>query len=36
MGVTMWGFPAPEAFEKNHIAMGLTEMLVYNHNYDYK
>lgn len=27
MGVTMWGFPAPEAFEKNHIAMGLTEML---------
>ena len=27
MGVTMWGFPVPEAFEKNHIAMGLTEML---------
>ena len=27
MGVTMWGFPAPEVFEKNHIAMGLTEML---------
>lgn len=27
MGVTMWRFPAPEAFEKNHIAMGLTEML---------
>ncbi|WP_448902504.1 heavy metal translocating P-type ATPase [Eubacterium sp.] len=27
MGVTMWGFPAPDAFEKNHIAMGLTEML---------
>ena len=27
MGVTMWGFPVPDAFEKNHIAMGLTEML---------
>lgn len=27
MGVTMWEFPVPDAFEKNHIAMGLTEML---------
>ena len=27
MGVTMWGFPVPDAFEKNHVAMGLTEML---------
>lgn len=27
MGITMWGFPVPDAFEKNHIAMGLTEML---------
>ena len=27
MGVTMWEFPVPDAFEKNHVAMGLTEML---------
>ncbi len=28
MGVMMWGFPAPEFFEHNHIAMGIFQLLL--------
>ncbi len=28
MGHTMWGFPVPEFFENNHIAMGILQMLL--------